>query len=109
MSEINQRRDIDPHQDAWRADITQRFQLSQQQHAELKANVEALKADVTDLKAEMQANSAATTRVETNTKDLVDTFQGMALLFKVLKWMAIAVTTIGGAVTAMWGMTHLSK
>ena len=102
MSEINQRRDIDPHQDAWRADITQRFQLSQQQHVELKANVEALKA-------EMQANSAATTRVETNTKDLVDTFQGMALLFKVLKWMAIAVTTIGGAVTAMWGMTHLSK
>lgn len=71
-----------------------------------KADVDALTSRVQQIELGLQTNNAATHRIETNTKDLVEMFQAMSGAFTVLRGIGRLARPIGyiaGAVAAVLG------
>ena len=58
------------------------------------------------LQVDLQANTAATIRIDTSTKEIVEFFESMKGAFKVLNWIGALAKPIGAIVllcTSLWG------
>lgn len=89
MSDSIERRKNDP----WRADITQRMQLLENGHV--------------DLKAALHDNNQMTSQVKANTDEIVEFFGAAKGAFTVLSWLgkvAKWVTAIAAAAGVVWAL-----